>query len=59
MSKPAVEGGGDSADGVLEEGQAVFEFGRVEGCDAHEDILQESVFMIFLMEKKEGLQNVH
>lgn len=40
VGEPAVEGGGDGADGVLEEGQAFVDvWGVVCGC-AHEDILE-------------------
>ena len=40
MGKPTVESGGDSANGVLEKGEAVFDLLGVEGCDAHEHILE-------------------
>ncbi len=42
MGEEAVEGGGDGTDGVLEEGEAVFDGGRVERGGTHEDILGES-----------------
>ncbi len=35
VREPAVEGGGDGADGVLKEGEAGEEGGRVEGAGAH------------------------
>ena len=38
VGEPAVEGAGNGTDCVLEEGESFFELGRVEGCDAHEDI---------------------
>ena len=40
VGEPAVEGGGDGADGVLEEGEAGVYGGGVEGCGAHEDVLE-------------------
>ena len=39
VGEVAVEGGGDGAYGVLEEGEAIEEGGGVEGAGAHEDIL--------------------
>ena len=47
MREVAVEGGGDGADGVLEEGEAGEEGGGVEGAGAHKDIL---VFMLVKVE---------
>ena len=41
VSEPTIEGGRDSTNGVLEESEAVFDALRVEGCDAHEDILED------------------
>lgn len=38
VGEPAVEGGGDGADRVLEEGEAGVEVGGVEGGDTHEDV---------------------
>jgi hypothetical protein len=38
VGEPAVEGRGDGADGVLQKGEAVEEFGGVEGCSTHDDI---------------------
>lgn len=39
VGEPRVESGGDGADGVLEEGEAGVEGGRVEGGNTHNDIL--------------------
>src|SRR5690348_1309844 len=36
VGQPAIEGGGDSADGVLEEGETFLELVGVEGCYAHQ-----------------------
>ena len=41
VSKPTVKSGGDSTDSVLEKSEAVVYFIRIEGCDAHEDVLEE------------------
>lgn len=41
VREPAVEGGGNGADGVLEEGETRVEGRGVERCGAHEDILPE------------------
>ena len=41
VSEPAVEGGGNSTDGVLEESEATLDTLRIEGCNAHEDILKD------------------
>ena len=41
VSKPTVESGGHSTDSVLEKSEAVVYFIRIEGCDAHEDVLEE------------------
>ena len=38
VREPAVEGRGDGADGVLQEGQLLEELGRVEGGGAHNDV---------------------
>ena len=38
VGEPAVEGGGDGADGVLEEGEALVELWGVEGGGAHDDV---------------------
>lgn len=40
VGEPAVEGGGDSADGVLEERKALLQAVGVEGGDTHQDILE-------------------
>lgn len=38
VGEPRVKGGGDSADGVLQEAEAVLELVAVEGGDAHDDV---------------------
>ena len=39
VGEEAVEGRGDGADGVLEEGEAGVDGGGVEGWAAHEDVV--------------------
>ena len=39
VGEKAVEGGGDGADGVLEEGKAVADGGGVKGGGTHQDVL--------------------
>lgn len=41
VSEPTIEGGGYSANSVLEKSEAGFDVLRVEGCNAHEDILED------------------
>ena len=41
VSKPTVKSGGNSTDSVLEKSEAVVYFIRVEGCGAHENVLEE------------------
>ena len=41
VSKPTVKSGGYSTDSVLEKSEAVVYFIGIEGCDAHEDVLDE------------------
>lgn len=38
VGEPAVEGGGNGANGVLQEGEAVVEVLGVEGCGAHDNV---------------------
>ncbi len=38
MGEPAVEGGGNGTNSVLEEGQSFFDFGGVEGRATHQDV---------------------
>lgn len=42
VSEPAVECGGDGADGVLKEAEALLEGLGIEGSNAHQDILSSS-----------------
>lgn len=41
VSKPTIESGGDSTDGVLEKSKALSYVLRIESCGAHEDILDD------------------
>ena len=41
VSEPTVEGGGNSTNGVLKESEAALDVLRIEGCNAHEDILKD------------------
>lgn len=43
VGEPAVEGGGDGADGVLEEGETGIELFGVECGDTHENVLNYTV----------------
>ena len=41
VSEPTVEGGGNSTNGVLKESETTLDVLRIEGCNAHEDILKD------------------
>ena len=43
MSEPAIKGRWNGANGILEKRETVVEFGGVESCCAHENILRGSV----------------
>ena len=57
MGEVAVEGGGDSADGVLEEGEAGAKRGGVEGAGAHEDVLGMELVLVGWMGDARGGKN--
>ena len=52
VSEPTVEGGGNSTNGVLKESEATLDVLRIEGCNAHEDVLKDLLVNSYMQGRK-------